>query len=81
MSSEAPTDVIILEQGNGFPSEGDYVTDGGDIYRVISAGSTIHAPPALSPHSDCYIYASVVAADWDDCPEGQEHSARVEVQQ
>ncbi len=77
MRAKDPVAVTILEQGNGFPDEGDHVVYEGDIYRVASAGSTIHAPPALSSHSDCYIHASVVEADWDDCPEGQEHTARV----
>ena len=67
--------VTIKEQGNGFPSTGDYVQDhDGNLYLVLSTEGTIHTG---HPGTANWIYAIVEEADWDDCPEGCEHSAMV----
>lgn len=65
----------IVEQGNGFPSVGDYVVGEGQLYRVLSTGSRIHTDGRRGN----YVTARVEEADWSDCPEGDEHSAMVEI--
>lgn len=67
------SNAIIYEQGNGFTSEGDYCGGEGLLWLVESIDSRIQTgDPAGN-----YVYATVVDADWDDCSEGDEHTARV----
>lgn len=67
--------VIIREQGAGYPDVGAYVPGLDSLWRVVSTGSTIHtAGPGLGN----YIYATVEAADWDDCEDSDVFAARVE---
>lgn len=66
----------IEERGNGFPSVGDYVSgEDGTLYRVLSAGSTIHTTGGRSN----WITAQVEECDWSDCDEGDEFQASVEI--
>ena len=69
---------IIIEQGNGFPSIGDYVADrkAGELYRVTEIGThTI-----TEENRGRSRYGTVEAVSWDDCPAGSEHTACVEIQ-
>jgi hypothetical protein len=68
----------IYERGNGFPKAGDYVLSyDGNIYRVVRMGTRIETgSPGVSNHiPDC----EVELADWDDCADGDEFLAAVEV--
>lgn len=63
----------IYEQGNGLPAEGDYCAGHGQLWLVESIDSRIQTgDPAGN-----YVYATVSEADWEDCPEDEEHTARV----
>ena len=63
----------IYEQGNGLPTEGDYCGGEGCLWLVESIDSRIQTgDPAGN-----WVYATVTEADWDDCPEDCEHTARV----
>ncbi len=59
----------IENLGNGFPSIGDYVQGGGQLYRVVSLGEILTGPDR--------IRAEVESADWSDCAEGDEFPGRV----
>ncbi|HEU4580914.1 MAG TPA: hypothetical protein VFS67_21795 [Polyangiaceae bacterium] len=63
----------IYEQGNGLPSEGDYCAGEGCLWQVESIDSRIQTG---DPDGN-WVYATVTAADWTDCDEGDEHTARV----
>lgn len=64
---------IIIEQGNGYPDVGAYVSGAGELYRVMTIETHIHTGDSRGN----YVYATVEPASWSDCPEGAEHSARV----
>lgn len=64
---------IIIEQGNGYPTVGAYVAADGDLYRVTAIETHIHTGDARGN----YVHATVERADWSDCPEGAECSARL----
>lgn len=64
---------IIEEQGNGFPSAGDYVSSSDQLYRVESIDSRIQTEQFRSN----YVYATVEPLDWSECAEGDEFPARV----
>lgn len=66
--------VRIYEQGNGFPAAGDYCAGEGCLWLVKSIDSHIRT----GDPSGNWVYATVSEADWSDCPEGDEHTARVE---
>jgi hypothetical protein len=67
------SNATIYEQGNGLPEEGDYCGGEGCLWLVESIDSRIQTgDPAGN-----YVYATVTEADWDDCSEGDEHTARV----
>lgn len=67
------SNATIIEQGNGLPSAGDYCAGEGQLWLVESIDSRIQTgDPAGN-----YVYATVSPADWDDCPEGDEHTAMV----
>lgn len=69
----------IIEAGNlGFPDVGDYVSDGTQLFRVVSTGSTIHADENDKGIGN-HVFGVVTEADWKDCPEDNQHSARVEL--
>jgi hypothetical protein len=63
----------IYEQGNGLPGPGDYCGGNGQLYRVESIDGRIVTGDPQGNHVD----ATVEEADWDDCSEGDEHTARV----
>jgi len=65
----------IEERGNGWPNVGDYCAGGGELFRVVSIESTIHTP--ASPGAPEWRYGAVEWADWEDCPESDQHSAAV----
>ena len=58
---------------NGFPDVGAYVVSDGEIYRVVTIGTTIHTGDARGN----YVHATVEAASWGDCADGEEHTARL----
>lgn len=64
----------IYEQGNGLPAEGDYCAGEGCLWLVESIDSRIQTGDA----SGNWVYATVSEADWSDCTEDDEHTARVE---
>lgn len=68
-------DAKIIEHGNGFPDVGDYVSDGDQLYRVLSTGTTIHTTGMRGN----WVTAQVEEADWDDCAERDQFTATVEV--
>lgn len=63
----------IYEQGNGLPQAGDYCGGEGCLWLIESIDSRIHTG---DPRGN-YVYATVSEADWDDCDEGDEHTALV----
>jgi hypothetical protein len=63
----------IYEQGNGLPSEGDYCLGEGLLWLIESIDSRIQTGDAAGN----YVYATVSEADWEDCSEGDKHTARV----
>jgi len=65
----------IVEQGNGFPGVGDYVSGEGQLYRVLSMGSRIHTDGRRGN----YVTAQVEEVGWDACDESAEHSALVDL--
>lgn len=67
-------EVGIEEQGNGFPDVGDYVRDDATLYRVVSLGRA-HAPSTAGRAN--WVLATVTPANWADCAEADEHTARV----
>lgn len=70
------SNATIYEQGNGLPEAGDYCGGEGQLWLIESIDSRIQ-----TGESGCgnWVYATVSEADWDDCDEGDEHSARVTV--
>ena len=69
------SNATIYEQGNGLPEAGDYCGGEGRLWLIESIDSRIQTgDPAGN-----YVYATVTEADWDDCSEGDEHTARVVV--
>jgi hypothetical protein len=58
----------IQERGNGFCDIGDYVSDGTNVYRVLSLDGPIHTDVAGAPN---YIYATVEPVDWDDLTDAE----------
>lgn len=67
------SNATIYEQGNGLPEEGDYCGGEGCLWLVESIDSRIQT----GDPSGNYVYATVTEADWADCSEGDEHTARV----
>ena len=63
----------IYEQGNGLPEKGDYCGGEGYLWLIESIDSRIQTGDPQGNH----VLATVSLADWSDCPEGEEHSARV----
>lgn len=64
----------IEEQGNGFPSVGDYVSDrDGNLYQIICTGNNISTNGPIHGNS---ISAVVEVADWSDTGDEDElHSS------
>ena len=65
----------IYEQGNGLPEVGDYCGGAGQLWLVESIDSRIQTG---DPCGNC-VLVTVSLADWSDCAEGDEHTARVVV--
>jgi hypothetical protein len=63
----------IYEQGNGLPEAGDYCAGEGQLWLVESIDSRIQTG---GPQGN-YIHATVSEANWSDCSEADEHTARV----
>lgn len=62
--------------GNGLPDVGDYVRgDDGELYRVTSFTGSVETSTRASGGGD-WVRATVEPADWEDCPEAEEHPAR-----
>lgn len=59
----------IEERGNGFAGVGEYVTEAGEIYRIVSVESTIHTG---APGIANYIHGVVEPADWADVDDDTE---------
>ena len=68
---------VVEEHGNGLPDVGDYVCDtrSGELYRVTGTGR-IHAAGSGTGRGN-YFHVHVELADWDDCPEGEEHESKL----
>lgn len=62
----------IIEQGNGYPSIGDYVQCEGDLYRVVSTGSSITTGDVRGNA----ISAVLERAKWGDCEEDDVFQAK-----
>lgn len=62
----------IVEQGNGYPSAGDYVQADGELYRVVSTGQNI----TTGDRRGNAISANLVRANWGDCADGDVHTAK-----
>lgn len=61
----------VIEMGNGFPDVGDYVPDGeGGLVKVLALG---RIETGRRPGEANWCLAKLERADWDDCPEGNEH--------
>lgn len=67
----------IYEQGNGLPEPGDYCGGQGQLWLVESIDSRIHTG---DPQGN-WVWATVSEADWDDCRESEEHTARVSIEE
>lgn len=67
------SNATIYEQGNGLPEAGDYCAGEGLLWLVESIDSRIQTGDTCGN----YVYATVTEADWSDCPEDEEHTARV----
>lgn len=63
----------IYEQGNGLPDVGDYVSDGDDLFEIITIAGNIQTD---SPRGN-YVGATVKRVAWDACAEEDQHTARV----
>lgn len=64
----------IVEMGNGLPDVGDYVPDGeGGLWRVLDLG---RIETGRRPGEGNWCRATLERADWEDCPEGDEHPSR-----
>lgn len=70
---------VLVEHGNGFPRPGAYVLGiDGWLYRVLSTTDHILTDEPGSGRGS-RMHCEVERVDWSDCPEGDEHSARVEL--
>jgi hypothetical protein len=63
----------IIEQGNGLPEVGDYCSGNCQLYLIESIDSRIQTDDARGN----YFFATVEEADYEDCPEEDEHTALV----
>ncbi len=70
---------IISEQGNGFPSVGDYCAGGGYLYRVVELIGQIQTGGSCSGVSN-WINAKVELVEWEECEEEDEFPALVTVE-
>ncbi len=71
------TPATIDEMGNGFPEVGDYVPGSdGNLYRVKTLG---RIQTGRSPGASNWMPATVTRVDWDECEEGDEFPAKVQV--
>lgn len=70
----------IREMGNGFPSEGDYVSGEGILWRIVRLEGRICTGNSSAGEGN-YVYAVVEEADWDDCSEADEFTAYVTTSQ
>lgn len=59
----------IEERGNGWADVGDYVSESGTLYRVVSCKGTIHTQQPGAPN---YVHAIVEDADWSDVDDDNE---------
>lgn len=68
----------IEERGNGFPDDGDYCVESksGQLYRVLSTGRIQTATSGNTARPN-FVDAQVEEADWDECAEGDVHTAAV----
>lgn len=66
--------MIIVEQGNGWPDDGAIVTDGADLYRLLSTDSGIQTSTSPQPTTGFstagrnWVYVTAERADdaeWD----------------
>jgi len=71
------TKAIVIEQGNGLPDVGDYCSGDGQLWLIESIDSRIQTDSAMGN----YVYATVSGADYSECNESAEHTARVSVAQ
>lgn len=56
----------IQERGNGFCDVGDYVTEDGTLYRVLSMGSSIQTGQSGSGAPNEICDCEVEDADWSE---------------
>lgn len=63
----------VYEQGNGWPSPGDYCVGNGVLYRIASQLGRICVGDRLGNWAPCIA----VTADWSECPPDGPHSALV----
>jgi hypothetical protein len=69
----------IHEMGNSLPTAGDYASSSDQLYLIESIDSRIQTGEAGSGVAN-YVYATVEPVEWDECPEGDEFPARVEIE-
>ena len=70
------SNATIYEQGNGLPEAGDYCSGDGQLWFVVSVDSRIQTNGSQGN----YVYATVSGADYSDCSEEDEHTARVVIE-
>lgn len=66
----------IIERGNGFPSDGDYVADSEDLYRIVGDLGPIQTTGVRGN----WVYAELELVDWCDCDEDDVYPCIVEIE-
>jgi hypothetical protein len=64
-------EAVIIEQGNGFPIKGDYVSLYWELYQVESVGWTIQTGAPWGRYGN-WLYAEISEADWRDLEDEEE---------
>lgn len=65
---------IFIEQGNGFPDVGDYVSSNDQLYMISGALGPIQTD---GPRGN-YCHCEVEEVDWDECDESDEFPGLIE---
>lgn len=66
---------IFIEQGNGFPDVGDYVSGPDQLYMITGQFGCIQTD---DPRGN-YCHCEVEEVDWDECQDYDEHPGLIEV--
>lgn len=66
---------IFIEQGNGFPDVGDYVSGPDQLYRITGHLGRIQTDDPRGNYCDC----EVEEVDWAECDEECEFPGLIEV--